>query len=168
MEDEFAGEKWQGKGSWHPNYKPIWDQARQHKTGIDYYPEMTGMSFSSADAIFDERGPVISGMGKAPNYIESQTGKYTLKNLPSDEYHREEEQSVEDAKQFGRVFGKELAHTPSPSDSRETLAQLVGKEISEEDKQKLIARKMSSKKFSGSKEAREIQRQAVRNNPAST
>ena len=168
MEDEFAGEKWQGKGSWHPNYKPIWDQARQHKTGIDYYPEMTGMAFSSADAIFDERGPVISGMGRAPSYIESQTGNYTLKNLLSDEYHKEEEQSVEDAKQFGRVLGKELAHTPSPSDSRETLAQLVGKEISEEDKQKLIARKMSSKKFSGSRGFKEIQRQAVRNNPAST
>lgn len=168
MEDEFAGEKWQGKGSWQPNYRPIWDQARQHQSGLDFYPEMTGMAFSSADAIYDERGPMISGMGKAPGYIESQSGKYSLKNLLSDEYHYEEEQSIEDAKQLGRALGKELSHTPNSEDSRETLVQLVGKEISEEDKQKLIDNKMGSKKFSDSKGFREIQRQPVRSNPAST
>lgn len=173
MEDEFVspiekGAPRRGQSGWSPNYKPIWDQARQHQSGIDFYPEMTGMAFSSADAIYDERGPMISGMGKAPAYIESQSGKYSLKNLLSDEYHYEEEQSVEDAKQLGRALRKELAHTPDSKDSRDTLQQLVDKEISEEDKQKLIDNKMGSKKFSDSKGFREIQRQPVRSNPAST
>lgn len=167
LEDEFAGEKWQGKGEWQPNYRPIWDQSRQHpQTGVDFYPEMTGMSFSSADAIFDERGPNIPGARKG--LTESQTKQYTLKRLLSDEYHHEDEQTVEDAKQLGRAMGKEFRHIPkSIEDGQETLAQLLNKDISEEEKQKAINRKMGNRSFRASNTFASMERTPVRGNPAS-
>jgi hypothetical protein len=166
MEKEFTGEKWQGKGEWQPNYQPIWDKARQHpQTGVSFYPELTGMSFSSADAIFDERGPNIPGGRKG--MTESQSGKYSLKRLLSDEYHHGGEQSIEDAKQLGRALGKELSSTAKTSeDSRETIAQLVNKDITEEDKQKEINRKMGNKNFRKSNKFSDLER-GIRNNPAS-
>ena len=168
MEKEFAGQKWQGKGEWQPNYQPIWDKARQHpQTGVDFYPEMTGMAFSSADAIFDERGPNIPGARKG--LIESQSANYTLKRLLSDEYHQEEEQSIEDAKQLGRAMGKELLHTArNTEDSRETIAQLVNKDITEEEKQKIIKAKMGNRNFRKGKTFSSLERTPVRNNPASS
>ena len=82
---------------------------------------------------------------------ESQTAKFTLKRLLSDEYHHEGEQLVEDAKQLGRVLAKEVANTPRKAeDSRETIAQLVNKDISEAEKQKLIDNKMGNKNFRSS------------------
>lgn len=171
MEDEFVspierGAPRRGQSGWTPNYKPIWDQARQHpQTGVSFYPELTGMPFSSADAIFDERGPNIPGGRKG--IIESQSGKYSLKRLLSDEYHREDEQSVEDAKQLGRALGKELRNTATTSeDSRETIAQLVNKDITEEEKQKIINRKMGNKNFRKSNKFSNLER-SVRSNPAS-
>jgi len=170
MKDEFAGKKWQGKGDWRPHYRPIWDQSRQHsQSGTDFYPEMTGMSFASSDAIYDERGPRISGMGKAPAYVESQTKQYPFKRLLSDEYHYEEEQSIEDAKQLGRVLRKELQHTAkTDEDARETIAQLVNRDISEEEKQRVIDSVMGSKNFSSSQGFSKIERTPVRSNPASS
>lgn len=166
MEQEFAGEKWQGKGEWQPNYQPIWDKARQHpQSGVSFYPELTGMPFSSADAIFDERGPNIPGARKG--LIESQSGKYSLKRLLSDEYHHEDEQSIEDAKQLGRALGKELRSTAKTSeDSKETIAQLVNKDITEEEKQKIINRKMGNKNFRKSNKFSDLER-GIRSNPAS-
>ena len=168
MEKEFAGEKWQGKGEWQPNYRPIWDQARQHpQTGVDFYPEMTGMSFSSADGVFDERGPNIPGARKG--IIESQSSKYPLKRLLSDEYHNREPQQIEEAKQLGRALGKELANTTrSSADAEETLYQLVAKDITEEDKQKEINKKMGNKKFRVGKKFNELERVPVRSNPSSS
>ena len=112
LEGEFIkpidkGDPIRGRSGWKPHYEPIWDRARQHsQTGIDFYPEMTGMSFSSADAIFDERGPNIPGARKG--LTESQTNQYPLRRLLSDEYHQGGEQSIEDAKQFGRALAKEV------------------------------------------------------------
>ena len=168
MAEEFAGQKWQGKGEWKPHYRPIWDQARQHpQTGIDFYPELTGMSFASADAIYDERGPNIPGGRKG--LTESQTAKFSLKRLLSDEYHHEGEQLVEDAKQLGRVLAKEVANTPrNTEDSRETIAQLVNKDISEAEKQKLIDNKMGNKNFRSSNAFSRLERTPVRSNPASS
>jgi hypothetical protein len=173
MEDEFIspvlkGAPVRGRSGWQPNYRPIWDQARQHPgTGIDFYPEMTGMSFSSADAVFDERGPNIPGGRKG--LTESQSKQYTLKRLLSDEYHDNEPQMAEEAKQLGRALGKELANTTKDgTDAKETLYQLVAKDISEELKQKEINSKMGNKKFRESKKFSEIERPIVRSNPSST
>lgn len=173
MEDEFIspvelGAPVRGKSGWQPNYRPIWDEARQHpQTGIDFYPEMTGMSFSSADAIFDERGPNIPGGQKG--ITESQSSQYTLKRLLSDEYHDNDAQMQEEAKQLGRALGKELSHTTrSSQDASEVVYQLVNKDITEEEKQKVINRKMGNRKFRRAKGFREIERSPVRSNPAST
>ena len=170
MEKEFAGEKWQGKGEWKPHYQPIWDKTRQHsQTGVGFYPEMTGMSLASADAIYDERGPKISGMGKAPQYIQSQTDKLPLKRLLSDEYHHTGEQLIEDAKQLGRVLNKEVKNTArNEEDARETIAQLVNKDITEAEKQKIIGSKMGNKNFRDSNTFSKLERSPVRNNPASS
>jgi len=175
MEQEFIeplrdvpGATTRGKSGWQPNYKPIWDQARQHpQTGVNFYPEMTGMAFSSADAIFDERGPNIPGGRKG--IIESQSSKYSLKRLLSDEYHHGGEQLEEDAKQLGRALGKELLHAPKASnDASDMLYQLVEKDISEADKIKEIDSKMGSKNFSSSKGFSKLERSPVRSNPASS
>ena len=173
LEGEFIapverGAPTRGKSGWQPHYRPIWDQARQHpQTGIDFYPEMTGLPFSAADAIFDERGPNIPGSRKG--ITESQTAQYTLKRLLSDEYHDSEAQGIEDAKQIGRTLGKEIMHTASEEQvARDTLQQLVDKEISEADKQKIIDSKMSSKAFRPSKGFSSLSRTAIRSNPASS
>ena len=172
LEGEFIkpidkGDPIRGRSGWKPHYEPIWDRARQHsQTGIDFYPELTGMSFSSADAIFDERGPNIPGARKG--LTESQTNQYPLRRLLSDEYHQGGEQSIEDAKQFGRAFAKEVQNlAENEEDGRETLAQLLNKDISEEEKQKLIERKMKSKNFTITKSFSEMDRTPVRSNPAS-
>ena len=81
----------------------------------------------------------------------------------------EEEQSIEDAKQLGRAMGKELLHTASNTeDSRETIAQLVNKDITEEEKQKIIKRKMGNRSFRKSDTFSSFDRTPVRNNPASS
>lgn len=167
---KVPGATTRGKSGWKPHYQPIWDKARQHsQSGTDFYPEMTGMSFSSADAIYDERGPRISGMGKAPVYVESQTKQYPFKRLLSDEYHYEEEQSIEDAKQLGRVLRKELQHTAkTDEDARETIAQLVNRDISEEEKLRVINSVMGSKNFTSSQGFSSLERTPVRGNPASS
>lgn len=166
LEQEFTGLGNQGKGEWKPNYKPIWDQARQHpQTGVAYYPEMTGLSQGSSDAIYDERGPNIPG--SRAGIIEQQSAQFSLKKLLTEEYHNDADQNAEDGDQFGRALRKELKHAPGTTDSQYMLATLVGKEIDEEDKQKLIKQKMRAKNFGINKAFSGFDRD-IRNNPAST
>jgi hypothetical protein len=167
LEQEFTGIPTQGKGKWKPNYKPIWDQARQHpQTGLAYYPEMTGFSAGAADAIFDERGANIPG-SKEDAVDYQQTSQFSLKNLLSDEYHEDTAQGIEEAKQLGRAFGKEVNHMPGPKESQHMLAGLVNKDIDEIEKQKLVTRKIQRKNFNRSKGFSELDR-GIRNNPPSS
>ena len=155
-----------GKSGWKPHYRPIWDNARQHfGTGIDYYPEMTGLSFASADAIFDERGPNIPGSRDGIDM--QQTKQFPLKKLLSREYHRTDEQNIEDAKQFGRAFAKEVANTPTQDDSQDILFGLVEKKVTEEDKRNFIKSKMKNRNFTSSKGFSALDRKTIRSNPAS-
>jgi hypothetical protein len=166
LEEEFTGLHTQGKGKWKPNYKPIWDRARQHpQTGLAYYPEMTGFSFGAADAIFDERGANIPGARKG--LIMQQSSQFPLKNLLTEEYHEDEAQGIEEAKQLGRALGKELMHMPGTKESRHMLAGLANRDIDEIDKQKLVERKMQRKGFNRSKPFNELDR-GIRNNPPSS
>ena len=110
---------------------------------------MTGLSFASADAIFDERGPNIPGSRDGIDM--QQTKQFPLKKLLSREYHRTDEQNIEDAKQFGRAFGKEVANTPTEDDSKDILFGLVEKKVTEEDKRNFIKSKMKNRNFTSSK-----------------
>jgi hypothetical protein len=167
LEQEFTGLPTQGKGKWKPNYKPIWDQARQHpQTGLAYYPEMTGFSAGAADAIFDERGANIPG-SKEDSVDYQQTSQFSLKNLLSDEYHEDTAQGIEEAKQLGRAFGKEVNHMPGTKESQHMLAGLVNKDIDEIEKQKLVTRKIRSKGFNRSNNFNALDR-GIRDNPPSS
>ena len=66
-----------------------------------------------------------------------QTKQFPLKKLLSREYHRTEEQNIEDAKQFGRAFGKEVANTPTEDDSKDILFGLVEKKVPKKTKETL-------------------------------
>ena len=61
---ELSGENWQGQGEWKPHYQAnIWNEKRQWN-GINYYPDLTGLPLGMSDAIYDERGPLISKKGE--------------------------------------------------------------------------------------------------------
>jgi hypothetical protein len=166
LEEEFTGLPTQGKGKWKPNYQPIWDKARQHpQTGLSYYPEMTGFSAGAADAIFDERGANIPGARKG--LTTQQSSQFSLKNLLSQEYHDDEAQGIEEAKQVGRALGKELRHMPGSKESQHMLAGLANRDIDEIEKQKIVVRKMQGKTFNRSKAFNALER-SIRNNPSSS
>ena len=110
MEREFTGEAWQGKSKWQPHYRPgVWREARQAPGGGgNYYPELSGFPASLSDAIYDERGPIISTRGESP------VDKYDkFRSLLTEEYHENPEQLAVDAE-----FALGLAIDDGDSDER--------------------------------------------------
>lgn len=110
MEKEFTGQSWQGKSDWKPHYRPsVWREARQTPDGgANYYPDLTGFPASMSDAIFDERGPIISSKGESP------MSKYDkFRSLLTEEYHENPEQQALDAE-----YAMALAVDGGESDDR--------------------------------------------------